>query len=113
MYCCSTTSCNSTNEKVDCPDGKFQSFTEPCNGTCPIARRFGTISLSSENCSDKEQCFDAKDKHHYFNKVCIQTANLFGEDFAKYCTENAKICNNNVNTKNEFTQCIVAGSTSL
>ena len=98
---------------MHCPNGNFQSWTEPCNRTYPIARLSSTIALSTDNCPNKDQCFDAKDKHHHFNKVCIQTANLTGDDFAKYCDDTyAKICNNNVNTKNEFTQCIVAGSTS-
>ena len=114
MYCCSTTPCNSTNENINCPNGNFQSFTEPCNMTCPIARRTSSIALSTDNCPDKGKCFDAKDKHHAFNKVCIQTANLSGENFTKYCgTANAEICKSNVTTKNEFTQCIVSGSTSL
>ena len=82
--------------------------------TCPIAIRTSTIALSTENCPDKDQCFDAKDKHHFFNKVCSQTANLMGENFTKYCgTQNAEICKNNVTTKNKFSQCIVSGSTSL
>ena len=114
MYCCSTTPCNSTNENVYCLDGNFKSFTEPCNMNCPIARRTSSIALSTENCPDKGQCFDVKDKHHFFNRVCIQTANLSGENFTKYCDDtNAEICNNNVTTKNEFTQFIVSGSTSL
>ena len=110
MYCCSTTPCNSTNENINCPNGNFQSWTEPCNMTCPIARRTSTIALSTDNCPDKGHCFDAKDKHHRFNKLCSQS----GENFTKYCgTENAEICNNNVTTKNEFTQCIVSGSLHL
>ena len=114
MYCCSTTPCNNTNENVHCPNGNFQSWTEPCNRTCPIARFTSTIALSTENCADKDQCFDAKDKHHFFNNVCSQTANFMGENFTKYCgTENAEICKNNVTTKNKFSQCIVSGSASL
>lgn len=82
--------------------------------TCPIARITSTIALSTENCPDKGKCFDAKDKHHAFNKVCIQTANLSGENFTKYCgTANEEICMNNVTTKNKFSQCIVSGSTSM
>ena len=114
LYCCSTAPCNSTTENVHCPNGNFQSFTEPCNMTCPIARFTSTIALSTEKCTDKGQCFDAKDKHHKFNKMCIQTANLSGEDFAKYCgTENVEICKNDVTTINKFSQCIVSGSNDL
>ena len=111
LYCCSTTPCNSTNENVHCPNGNFQSFTEPCNMTCPIASISNTIALSTDICPD-DQCFDAKDKHHRFNKVCIQTAKS-GEDFVKYCgTQTAEICKKNVTTKNEYSQCIVSGSNS-
>ena len=83
--------------------------------TCPIARITSSIAISTEKCPDKGQCFDAKDKRHYFNKVCIQTgANLAGENFVKYCgTQNTVICKKNVTTKNEFTQCIVSGSNSV
>ena len=114
LYCCNTTPCNRPNENVHCPNGNFQSFTEPCNMTCPITSFISSIALSTEKCPDKGQCFDAKDKHHYFNKVCIQTANFTGDNFAKYCDNtNAEICKKNVTTKNEFNQCIVSGSTSL
>ena len=114
MYCCSTTPCRSTNENVHCPNGNFQSLTEPCNMTCPIARFTSTIALSTENCADKDQCFDAKDKHHFINKVCSQTANFMGENFTKYCgTLNAEICKNTVTTNNKFSQCIVSGSNTL
>jgi hypothetical protein len=109
----STTSCNSTNENVYCPNGNFQSFTEPCNRKyCPIARRMSSIALSTDNCPSKCQCFDARDKNHLFNKVCIQTANFIGEDFSKYCDENAEICKKYVTTKNKFSQCIVSGTRS-
>ena len=81
--------------------------------TCPIAKLISSIALSTDTCPDKGQCFDAKDKHQVFNKVCIQTANLTGEDFVKYCgTEITEICKKNVTTKNEFSQCIVSGSNS-
>ena len=99
---------------MHCPNGNFQSFTESCNMTCPITRFFNSIALSTEKCPDKGQCFDAKDKYYSFNKVCIQTANLTGEDFAKYCgTENVEICKDDVTTKNKFSQCIVSGSNDL
>ena len=82
--------------------------------TCPIARATSSIALSTEKCPNKGQCFDPKDKHHRFNKVCIQTANFTGDNFVKYCgTQNTEICKKNVTTKNEFTQCIVSGSTSV
>ena len=82
--------------------------------TCPISKTTSTIALSTEKCPDKGQCFDAKNKHHRFNKVCIQTANFTGEDFVKYCgTQNTEICENNVTTKNEFKQCIVSGSNTM
>ena len=114
LYCCSTTPCNSTTENVHCPNGNFQSFTEPCNMTCPIGRFISSIALSTEKCTDKGQCSDAKDKHHRFNKVCIQTKNLTQEDFVNYCgTENTEICKMNVSTKNEYSQCIVSGLNSL
>ena len=81
--------------------------------TCPIAQITSSIALSTENCPDN-QCFDAMDKHHQFNKVCIQTAIFNEENFDRYCRTdtNAQICKNYVTTKNEFSQFINSGSVS-
>ena len=114
MYCCNPTPCYSLYEYVHCPNGNFQSLPGLCNMTCPIAKTTSSIALSTYNCSDKGHCFDAKDKHHLFNKVCLQTVNISEDNFTRYCgTRNAEICNKNVTTKNEFSQCIVTASTSL
>ena len=117
LYCCSTGPCNITNENehIHCPNGNVLSYNEPCNKTCPIANSTSTIALSTEKCPYKSQCFYAKNHNNnkYYNKVCIQTAKLSGENFTKYCgNRNPEICKNNVTTKNEFSQCILPGSNS-
>ena len=118
IYCCSDKCLSQYSQygdkNVNCPNGNFHSFTEPCNMTCPIAKVTSSIALSTEKCPNKGQCFDARDKRQIFNEVCIHTAKLSGEDFAKYCgTVQAEICKNNVTTKNKFSQCIVSGSNNL
>ena len=116
IYCCSNDNCTiSNNGTITCKSGKFQSLDFPCQSTCTTSLNFNTvISISTETCANEENCFEPKDKEHYFSEVCNKDENLNGRNYSDYyCGQNSEICKNNVKSKYDFKQCYATGSGDL